>query len=469
MIYVRVSTDEQAEEGYSLGAQEQACRDLAERQERLDQHVYLEDGYSAKDMNRPHLQRLLSEMQTGDAIYVWRLDRFSRDMEDTMGTLKRLRKLGAEMHSVTEGRIDVRTAADILNVGVRAVFNQYQREVIAENTAMGWKRRVESGKPYSNRPYGFVQDSPDWQIDPEQAEVVRRIARWRLEGNGYYTITRLLAEAGIPGPNGGRWYGGRIHDMLRNPIYIGDVRFGATVHKGGTEPILDTLTWQRLQTLNAARARSRTRFAAPYLLSGLLFCTCGRSMNAFVAMPKRGKDGNPVRVPSYRCNSRAVPWANHTNVVVARTIDVWVLEHLEAIAAGEDVPFEVAVPKPANPDARLAALDRELDALEDALLAGRITGERYDRRKERLDAERAAVLQKSCEHADVTAFEQQAVERARQTLPRLKEQYLRRGFTPEMKAAMQEVIERVDLGPPRQRYKRGLAGREVNLTLRAID
>lgn len=477
MIYRRVSTDEQAEHGHSLAAQEQLCRERAAADGLPVEADYCDDGYSGATLERPAMQQLLREMQRGDVIYCYRLDRLSRSVEDVAMLMRLCQQCGATVRPLV-GAADLGNSLGRAFVGIQAVFGQLERETLAERVAMGMRRRIESGRPFPCRPYGYRREAgvQAWEIVPAEAEIVRDIARLRLGGLGYHSICRRLDERGLPPPRGQRfWHSNTIAQILRNPAYVGRLTYkGRHVPDVAIPAILDEAIWARLQALNNARRRHRTWEGTDYLLSGLVWCgRCGCRMGPYRHQNRR-PDGTVDRYASYRCTAGANrPSASCRSTVSAAKLARLVLEELDALADGAGASPLIALPppRPLDVSARLAALDRELEALEVHLLGGRIAPERFDAHRARILEARQEALALARRHEEAGAYQAYLRDRLQALAGGLVAKFEASGTTPALKARVLQLVERIDVGPPTgEGGKRpGLAARQVAITLRAPE
>lgn len=470
LIYCRVSTDEQAEHGYSLASQAAMTRERAETDGLVVAETYIDDGYSGATTDRPGLQALLADMSRGDTIYCYRLDRLSRDVEHMAAIMRLCQKQGVAVKPLV-GAADLGSSLGRAFVNIQSVFAQLERETIAERVTVGMRRRVASGKPYSRPPVGYVNGGTEWRIDPDGAQIVRRMAQLRLSGMGFHRIADTLEQEGIaPLPGARNWIASTVQRILTNPVYGGQVRYGDVRVDLPVEPILDPDTWHQLQTLNQARAFSRSRCGSPYLLSGLLWCDCGYRMAAHQHSSLNRKTGRRHRYNAYRCNSSTGPSGTaHTNLIAAGKLDLLVLARLDAMAAGSAA---VVIPAPTDPrpasNARLQALDAELDNLEAALLQGRITGERYDKHKARIETARREVAQRAVVDVDGHRIHLAVTDQLRRLAGTLAATYERDGATAALKTNVQRLVERVEV-TRRIRPGWGLEARDVAIRLRIPD
>jgi site-specific DNA recombinase len=195
--YTRVSTDEQVREGISLAAQqakiEAYC--LVKDWRLLD--VIRDEGLSAKSLNRPGLQRLLSLVETRKvgAVIVYKLDRLTRSIADLNRLVTLFEKRAVALVSLQES-LDATAASGRLMMNLLASVSQWEREVIGERTRDAMAHLKASGQVYSRPVFGG---------HPEDATTLARIQGERAHGRSYHAIAEHLNRAGIPTTRGGRW------------------------------------------------------------------------------------------------------------------------------------------------------------------------------------------------------------------------------------------------------------------------
>jgi len=227
IAYCRVSTEEQAAEGFSVAGQADKLRAYAELHD-LGRVTVIEDpGLSGKNLERPGLQRLLTMVAEGHVshVLVWRLDRLSRDLGDLILLADTFGKADVAMHSFTE-KLDLSSATGRMFYNILGSFAQFYREQLAENVRMGMHQAVRQGK-WVNRPKtGY--DLIDGNLVPnEMAPTVRRIFRMRAEGSNYHEIERTT---------GVKYSTARSIALSR--IYVGEVLLNGDWFPGQHEPII---------------------------------------------------------------------------------------------------------------------------------------------------------------------------------------------------------------------------------------
>ena len=222
-IYCRVSSQGQ-EDNTSLSTQESACRSwCADRG--LTVASVAREVWSGGDRHRPQLDALIDRILPGDVILAYALDRLSRTQVDTAILIDRIESTGASLALVTEDF--EKSATGTFLRGAKAFAAELEREKIAERTQRGRRARVSSGKPLAgNRPsYGYRwadAAKSHLELDPINADVVRRIFDMALDGRSLRGIAADLYERSVPSPTGSpRWTPSVIRDLLLRPIYTG--------------------------------------------------------------------------------------------------------------------------------------------------------------------------------------------------------------------------------------------------------
>jgi site-specific DNA recombinase len=272
--YVRVSTDEQAKEGFSIPAQRERLRAFCESQGWEIVQEYIEEGWSAKDLDRPQMQRLLKDIKKGniDIVLVYRLDRLTRSVLDLYLLLQTFEKYNVAFRSATEV-YDTSTAMGRLFITLVAALAQWERENLAERVKFGIEQMIDEGKkPGGHSPYGYKFDKDfNCTIIEDEANVVRMIYRMYCDGYGYRSIADRLNELGIKPRIAKEWNHNSVRDILTNDIYIGTYRWGNKVVLNNHPPIISETLFRKVQKEKEKRRVDRTR-VGKFLLTGLLYC-----------------------------------------------------------------------------------------------------------------------------------------------------------------------------------------------------
>ncbi|GHV08778.1 integrase [Clostridia bacterium] len=273
-IYIRVSTDAQAEEGYSIDAQREMLQAHCVSKSIKNFEFYVDGGYSGATIDRPELKRLIEDARRGKLshVVVYKLDRLSRSQKDTLFLIEDvLNPNGISFVSLQE-TIDTASPMGRLMIGILSAFAQLERENIRERTRMGMLERVKEGYwPGGGRPpFGYDYDPERGILIPnDDAETVRRIFSLYLSG---YPLYRIAEMTGLK-------YERHAAQIICRKTYLGLIAYNGKEYQGRHRQIIDAETYER--AMAAQRGRSIKKFRAPsdFLLTGLLTCgVCGAKM-----------------------------------------------------------------------------------------------------------------------------------------------------------------------------------------------
>ena len=156
-VYVRVSTEDQVQHGFSLAAQEESLKNYARVMGYTIHRVYKDEGKSAKDMkHRPALQELLSdaEKKMFSAIFTYKLDRFSRSLKDLILTIDKLKEWNIDFISLQD-KIETASASGKLMFHIISAFAEFERNIIGERTTFGMARKNKEGGAVTKPPFGY--------------------------------------------------------------------------------------------------------------------------------------------------------------------------------------------------------------------------------------------------------------------------------------------------------------------------
>lgn len=350
-LYVRVSTDEQAKEGYSVPAQLKLLNGWAIVKGATEIIEYVDDGYSAKNLRRPGVQRLLADCRAHklDIVIVWMLDRLSRKLRDLLVTVEDVFNAnGVEFISATEN-IDTTSPSGRLMLNILGSVAQNERENTSQRTSMTMNDLAKQAKHLGGRPpYGYAVDAEGrYVLHPERSAAVRMMFDMRLAGNSYSKIIAAMDAAGYKTYSGGTFTLNTLYDMLRNEKYCGTYIYNRAQPAGsdgvrnnrsskpadqiiripgGMPAIVTREEWLRVNnTLKQGRELGGKNSAKHvYMLSGLVICgKCGRKM--VIANGGRNRDGSYWRV--YRCKDKCV------HGIEFKKLDSTVINYLKSLAS----------------------------------------------------------------------------------------------------------------------------------------
>lgn len=277
-LYIRVSTEEQAEHGFSIDAQKERLVAFSKSQGWENHKLYIDDGYTGTKMERPALKKMIRHIEEGKihTVVVYKLDRLSRKQKDVLQLLEDVfEKNDVKFRSATEP-FDTSTPFGKAMLGVLAVFAQLDRDMIIERTTTGRRTKVSQGDWYGGRvPFGYTwnKESKLLEIVPEEARIVKEIFNMYLQGHSRLSIAEWAAsrtdERTIDHST--------IRDMVARPIYAGNLINAGNINSGKHEAIIDQETWDRAQAETLKRKEGAATIGE-YLLTGLLKCgICGET------------------------------------------------------------------------------------------------------------------------------------------------------------------------------------------------
>lgn len=316
-IYARVSTDTQAEQGYSIGTQIEACERKALELGAKHLVRYVDDGYSGADMDRPELDKLRADlkMRLLRAVICYDPDRLARNLSHQLIIADEIEKAGAQLVFVST---NFETTPDgRLFFSIRGAISEFEKEKIRERSVRGKQGKAAKGKIIQNsKPFGFDWDPINslYVINEEEAKTVRLIYTLCIEHQmSVNKIYQELKRLGLKGKAGKFMHPKTIHNILTKKMYCGRYeQFREVTKKIGqksreirkndedNQVIIDIPAIVTPETFQAAQEQlAQNRILAPrntkaeYLLRGVLFCPdCGLRLvgSQFIGHRKRKPD-----------------------------------------------------------------------------------------------------------------------------------------------------------------------------------
>ena len=229
-FYTRISTDEDHQK-YSLGAQKERLEAFCKAQWDDDWklHKIYRGTESGTHMNRPGLEEMLydAEAQTFNTLLVFRVDRLSRKVRELTQMVDELTKYGVVLKSITEP-FDTANAAGKMMLQMLGVFAEFEHATIVERTKVGMEKKAKGGNFVGgNVPYGFtLEPEKGLVVHEEEALIVRKMFKmYALGKEGASAICNQLNEAGHRNRSGRKWGRRVVLYMLKNPVYVGKIRW----------------------------------------------------------------------------------------------------------------------------------------------------------------------------------------------------------------------------------------------------
>lgn len=272
-IYIRVSTDAQAEEGYSVEAQKEQLTAYCVSKRIKHYELYIDGGWSGSNLARPEIQRLIQDVKDNKIshVIVFKLDRLSRSQKDTLYLIEDVfNPHDVSFVSLNES-MDTSTPMGRLMIGILSAFAQLERENIRLRTRMGMKERVKAGYWMGGGkiPFGYDYDSEDGILVPNKdAEKVKQVYALYIAGKSPQVIANLL----------GLKYEKLVTQILIRKCNYGVIEYNGEIYQGKHEPVISKETYDMAMKCMYERKAVRAN-STEHLLTGLVYCgKCGAKM-----------------------------------------------------------------------------------------------------------------------------------------------------------------------------------------------
>ncbi|MBP9855059.1 MAG: recombinase family protein [Candidatus Omnitrophica bacterium] len=369
-LYTRVSTEDQAREGFSLTVQKNYLLQYIKNLDWKnfcsihDADVYQDDGYSGYNMDRPAFQRLLTDARNKkfDLLIVYKQDRLSRNLRELLSFLEELQSLGIGFKSATEP-FDTTSSAGKLAIQMLGSYAEFERNRLIERVFPGMVEGVKKGHWQGARytPLGYIHNKETKKLEPhaDESKMVKEIFTMYLNGRSTTQIAAHYYNLGVPSRNGGKFYTKFISDVLKNKVYLGTLVWNKRRYamkektkdghgKGyksipnekskiievpnAHEPLITQKEFDQVQRLLERNRRNGVvRFRNNiYHLSGVLKCNeCGRPYRGKMVTTNRLKN---KKKPWYYCASHGTPYYKCTNkAITEESVNQQVWEIIDVI------------------------------------------------------------------------------------------------------------------------------------------
>jgi site-specific DNA recombinase len=299
-FYLRVSTEDQVKEGYSLEVQRDHLEAFAKREGLEIFKIYQDDGISGYSTERPALKELLKDAKEKrfDLVLVYKIDRFSRNLKDLLNLVDELSSFGIGFKSATEP-FDTTTSAGKLMFQQLGSFAEFERNRIAERVFPGMVKGVQQGNWQGARygPYGYNYNKERklLETNEKEAKVVKLIYTMFLCDKSIRSITEYLTHKGYRNRKGNIFTTKLIGDILKNRMYTGKLVWNVhhydktqktrkgyryiknppekiIIAQGKHQPIISEEDFELAHKKLAERRTERKNKASDYPLSGILYC-----------------------------------------------------------------------------------------------------------------------------------------------------------------------------------------------------
>ncbi len=237
-IYIRVSTEDQAKHGTSLAAQEAALINYSNALGYETFKIYRDEGKSGKDLtHRPEMQQMLrdAEVKKFSAIFIYKLDRFSRSLMDLVTTIDQLKEWGIDFVSMQD-KIETTSASGKLMFHIISAFAEFERNVTSERTKFTMNKKFSDGNLITRAPLGYTIVNKSL-VPTNKSYIVQEIYQTFL--NSDISLTQLSKKHGLS-VNG-------LKKVLSNVTYLGKVKFSGQVAQGKHQPLLSQELFDKVQ------------------------------------------------------------------------------------------------------------------------------------------------------------------------------------------------------------------------------
>lgn len=402
-VYIRVSTEEQAE--LSPDSQLEKIQEYAQREGLviLQDHIYIDAGISGKKAEkRPEFMRMIAAAKEKDhpftVLLLWKFSRFARNQEEAIFYKSVLRsKCGVDVVSITEPLI----AGHFGSLIERIIewMDEFYSIRLSEEVKRSMEINARRGKLQATPSFGYRLENGRLTPEPEEALIVQRIFNGFVAGKGLFPIAKELNALGVKTHRGNPFENRTVEYILRNPVYIGKLRWNPSgrtrrdfsneniiVADSDHEPIVSQDVWEAAQArLDAVKAqwgyKARPSSELKHWLSGVVRCSsCGSTL--IFALPHY-----------YKCNNYVRGRCKHSQHVKADILADALIEKLrEDAAATYALSYDIIYSGQsggndlARMESTLKILQNKKARLQDAYLSSVIELQDFANAKKQLDA-----------------------------------------------------------------------------------
>lgn len=249
-IYTRVSTEDQAKEGFSLDAQLDKLKSYCKARDWDIANVYVDDGYSGRNIKRPAYTKLIQEIDSWDVLLVIKMDRIHRNSKNFMMMMEDLKKHEKEFVSMTES-LDTSTAMGRFVMDIIQRIAQLESEQIGERVydGMHQKAKTNGGMLGFNIPYGYDYIDGNLLINELEAKHVKEIFDFYSSGYSMKKIADKFNNNNIPTKQNKKWGSETISKILKNSIYCGTFHWENIKHDDVYPQIIDKEYFNNIQNM----------------------------------------------------------------------------------------------------------------------------------------------------------------------------------------------------------------------------
>jgi len=363
VIYTRCSTDDQAQGDFTtLDAQAHHCKNMLDAfgYELADigkNGIVNDDGYSGKDLNRPGIQTILSQVKKKsqvdekrpfDGIIFFRLDRLTRNPRDLYSLIDTFRDSDIDFISVREN-LDSSTAIGRVVIGILGLLSAFERELTGERVKASAIARTRQGMWVGGMlPYGYKlvkngdplpngHQPKNIMFDERVAPYLKILWEMAADNKSLTRIGQELHRLGIKTPSGKDWRRQCLSRIIKNPFYKGYLRYSGELHKGNHPALIDETLWEKANRIVSARLPGHNFVQKArqyeYLLAGIIKCgECGSYMMCNFA---GGRDKK--RFFYYECNRSKQALGCSSSRISATVFDQAIIDYFKRASEDQEI------------------------------------------------------------------------------------------------------------------------------------
>jgi DNA invertase Pin-like site-specific DNA recombinase len=257
-IYARVSTEDQARDGFSIAAQLKRLRAYCLARGWAVAGEYVDDGFSGRSAERPEYRRMMHDLDQWDVVVVLKMDRIHRNSRNFAMMMDFLRSWNKEFNS-TQENFDTTTAIGRFVMDTIQRIAQLESEQIGERVKVGMTQKAMEGKGNLGcpEPYGYRYQDGDLTVDPDEAMVVHRVFTMAANMCSLGQMADALNDEGVPTKNGGAWQRATLNGILSNRTYLGKSIWNGIEREAPQLKIIDAELFVEAHEQLAQRVKSR--------------------------------------------------------------------------------------------------------------------------------------------------------------------------------------------------------------------
>lgn len=378
-IYIRVSTFDQAREGFSLREQEERLKEFCKFKRYNIYKVYQDAGISAKNDKRPAYQEMIEDVKKGNinVIVALKLDRLTRSVYDIEKLMKFVNDYECDIDCMAD-ESNTTTSNGRMVMRIMTSVSQNEIEKCSERTKFGMAGAIKNGHIPNRTGLGFKRKNKKLVPDPLTKDIIVRIFDLYLEGKSHQAIANIYNKEKVLRKT--NWYDSTIQKILSNELYKGDYVNGKrtkhpTYYENVIEPIVSKEKWESCQYQKLRNARHYER-TATYLFTNKLKCSkCGNFLGGHTTTKTNGK-----KYYYYKCNTCKTYF---NEIDIEKELKAFMLE----LAKQDDLinnyytPFIKSKLEDKTEDYKkgIKELDKQLDRIKTAYIKGVVKLEDFDK------------------------------------------------------------------------------------------